>query len=70
MKDGHGGVVIGSEISAGVRNVYVRNCKMDSPELDRAIRIKTNTLRGGFVENVFVKFGLGHAIRQCPIECF
>lgn len=55
MKDGHGGVVMGSEISAGVRNVYVRNCKMDSPNLDRAIRIKTNTLRGGFVENVFVK---------------
>ncbi|WP_242092892.1 glycoside hydrolase family 28 protein [Aestuariivivens sediminicola] len=55
MKDGHGGVVMGSEISAGVRNVYVRNCRMDSPELDRAIRIKTNTLRGGFVENVFVK---------------
>ncbi len=55
MKDGHGGVVIGSEISAGVRNVYVRNCKMDSPNLDRAIRIKTNTLRGGFVENLFVK---------------
>ncbi|MFI1772019.1 glycoside hydrolase family 28 protein [Thalassobellus citreus] len=55
MKDGHGGVVLGSEISAGVRNVYARNCKMDSPELDRAIRIKTNTLRGGFVENVYVK---------------
>ncbi|WNH09143.1 glycoside hydrolase family 28 protein [Thalassobellus suaedae] len=55
MKDGHGGVVMGSEISAGVRNVYVRNCKMDSPNLDRAIRIKTNTLRGGFVENVYVK---------------
>ena len=55
MKDGHGGVVLGSEISAGVRNVYVRNCNMDSPNLDRAIRIKTNTLRGGFVENVFVK---------------
>ncbi|RAV29743.1 glycoside hydrolase family 28 protein [Sinomicrobium soli] len=54
MKDGHGGVVMGSEISAGVRNVYVRNCVMDSPNLDRAIRIKTNTLRGGFVENVYV----------------
>ncbi|UGU14406.1 glycoside hydrolase family 28 protein [Sinomicrobium kalidii] len=54
MKDGHGGVVMGSEISAGVRNVYVRNCTMDSPNLDRAIRIKTNTLRGGFVENVYV----------------
>lgn len=55
MKDGHGGVVMGSEISAGVRNVYVRNCKMDSPNLERVIRIKTNTLRGGFVENVFAK---------------
>ncbi|MFC4096069.1 glycoside hydrolase family 28 protein [Euzebyella saccharophila] len=55
MKDGHGGVVMGSEISAGVSNVFVRNCRMDSPELERAIRIKTNTLRGGFVENVYVK---------------
>lgn len=55
MKDGHGGVVMGSEISAGVRNVFVRNCIMNSPNLDRAIRIKTNTLRGGFVENVYVK---------------
>ena len=55
MKDGHGGVVMGSEISAGVRNVFVRNCKMDSPNLDRAIRIKTNTLRGGFVDGVYVK---------------
>lgn len=55
MKDGHGGVVIGSEISAGVRNVFVRNCHMDSPNLERVIRIKTNTLRGGFVEGVYVK---------------
>lgn len=55
MFDGHGGVTIGSEISAGVRNVYVENCVMDSPELDRAIRIKTNTRRGGIVENVFVR---------------
>ncbi|MCF4101067.1 glycoside hydrolase family 28 protein [Gillisia sp. M10.2A] len=55
MADGHGGVVMGSEISAGVRNVFVRNCRMDSPNLDRAIRIKTNTIRGGFVENIYVK---------------
>ncbi|MDO5614561.1 MAG: glycoside hydrolase family 28 protein [Cruoricaptor ignavus] len=55
MIDGHGGVVIGSEMSAGVRNVYVYNCQMDSPELDRAIRIKSNRLRGGFVENMYVK---------------
>jgi polygalacturonase len=55
MFDGHGGVTIGSEISAGVRNVYVENCDMDSPELDRAIRIKTNTRRGGLTENIFVR---------------
>ncbi|QBZ98900.1 glycoside hydrolase family 28 protein [Flavobacterium sangjuense] len=55
MFDGHGGVTMGSEISAGVRNVYVENCDMDSPELDRAIRIKSNTRRGGFVENVCVR---------------
>ncbi len=55
MIDGHGGVVIGSEISAGVRNVFVENCQMDSPNLDRAIRIKTNSKRGGTVENVYVR---------------
>ncbi|MFP9115432.1 glycoside hydrolase family 28 protein [Flavobacterium sp. RHBU_3] len=55
MYDGHGGVTIGSEISASVRNVYVDNCDMDSPELDRAIRIKTNTRRGGIIENVYVR---------------
>lgn len=55
MVDGHGGVVIGSEMSAGVSNVFVENCAMDSPNLDRAIRIKTNSRRGGFVDGVYVK---------------
>ena len=55
MKKGHGGVVIGSEISGGYRNLYVENCKMDSPDLDRVIRIKTSTCRGGLIENVFVR---------------
>lgn len=55
MKNGHGGVVIGSEISGGFRNLFVENCKMDSPELDRVIRIKTNTCRGGVVENVYAR---------------
>ena len=55
MKNGHGGVVIGSEISGGCRNVFVEDCLMDSPELERAIRIKTNSFRGGIVENLFVR---------------
>lgn len=55
MKDGHGGVVIGSEISGGVRNVYAENCGMDSPNLDRVLRIKTNAVRGGTVENIYLR---------------
>lgn len=55
MENGHGGVVLGSEISGGVRNVFVENCEMDSPELDRAIRIKTNANRGGITENIYVR---------------
>jgi polygalacturonase len=52
MKDGHGGVSIGSELSGGVRNVFIRDCKMSSPHLQRALRIKTNSYRGGYAENV------------------
>lgn len=55
MKDGHGGVVIGSEISGGTRNVFVEDCEMDSPNLDRALRFKSNALRGGVIENVFMR---------------
>ena len=55
MKDGHGGVTIGSEASGGVRNVYAENCNMDSPNLDRALRLKTNSVRGGFIENIFMR---------------
>jgi polygalacturonase len=55
MKDGHGGVVIGSEISGDCRNVFVENCRMDSPNLDRALRFKSNARRGGVIENVFMR---------------
>jgi len=52
MRAGHGGVVIGSEISGGVRNVFAENCTMSSPDLERAIRIKTNSVRGGVIEHL------------------
>ena len=55
MRDGHGGVVIGSEMSGGARNIFVRNCEMSSPNLERALRIKTNSVRGGFVEHVYMR---------------
>jgi polygalacturonase len=55
MADGHGGVVIGSEITGGARNIYAEDCKMNSPHLDRALRIKTSSMRGGIVENVYLR---------------
>jgi polygalacturonase len=55
MNDGHGGVTIGSEISGSCSNVFVENCRMDSPNLDRAIRLKSNAVRGGVIQNVFAR---------------
>lgn len=55
MRDGHGGVVIGSEVSGNVRNVFAENCEMSSPNLERALRIKSNSRRGGIVENIYMR---------------
>jgi polygalacturonase len=55
MRDGHGGVTIGSEMSGGVRNVFARDCKMSSPHLNIALRFKTNSVRGGFIEGFYAK---------------
>jgi polygalacturonase len=55
MKDGHGGVTVGSEISGGARNIFAEKCRMDSPNLERALRIKTNAMRGGVIEHVYMR---------------
>lgn len=55
MKDGHGGIVLGSECSGHIRNVFIENCEMDSENLDRAFRFKNNASRGGIIENIFAR---------------
>jgi polygalacturonase len=52
MVRGHGGVVIGSEMSGGVRGVVIGNCVFEGT--DRGIRIKTRRGRGGAVEDIRV----------------
>ena len=52
LERGHGGIVIGSEMSGGVRNVVVSNCVFIGT--DRGIRIKSRRGRGGVVEDVSV----------------
>lgn len=55
MRDGHGGVVVGSEISGGVHHVFAEDCHMDSPNLERVLRIKTNSVRGGTIEHIYMR---------------
>lgn len=55
MKEGHGGVVVGSQISGGARWIFAERCVMDSPDLWYAIRFKNNALRGGLLENFYYR---------------
>lgn len=55
MRDGHGGTTIGSEISGSVSNVFVENCEMSSPDLTCALRLKSNAMRGGVLQNIFMR---------------
>jgi polygalacturonase len=50
VKDGHGGIVIGSETAAGISEVLAENCLFKGT--DRGIRIKTRRGRGGRIENL------------------
>jgi hypothetical protein len=52
MVHGHGGVVIGSEMSGDVRNVVISNCTFIGT--DRGIRLKSRRERGGVVEDIRV----------------
>lgn len=59
MNSGHGGLTLGSEMSAGVQNIYARNLSMLNQNwatnpLQIAIRIKSNMNRGGVVQNVYI----------------
>ncbi len=50
---GHGGFVIGSEMSGGVKNMYIENCTFLGT--DCGLRFKSTRGRGGVVENIYVK---------------
>ena len=50
---GHGGFVIGSEMSSGARNIWVRNCLFNGT--DTGLRMKSTRGRGGVVENIYIE---------------
>lgn len=49
---GHGGFVVGSEMSGGVKNISVKNCQFLGTDV--GLRFKSNRGRGGVVENIFI----------------
>ena len=49
---GHGGFVIGSEMSSGARNIYVHNCLFNGT--DTGLRMKSTRGRGGVIENIYI----------------
>ncbi len=63
---GHGGIVIGSETSGGVRNVYGYGCSFKGT--DRMVRIKTARGRGGAIENLWFRDLRGEEIGEEAIH--
>ena len=49
---GHGGFVVGSEMSGGVRNILVKSCQFLGTDV--GLRFKSTRGRGGIVENIFI----------------
>lgn len=50
---GHGGFVVGSEMSGGIRNIAVRNCEFLGTDV--GLRFKSTRGRGGVVENIYIE---------------
>lgn len=68
MKDGHGGITVGSEISGGVKNLFAHNNNLDSPDLWTAIRVKNNASRGGVLENFYYRNNTVGQVSRAVIE--
>ncbi|WP_404338237.1 glycoside hydrolase family 28 protein [Sphingomonas sp. MMS12-HWE2-04] len=69
MQQGHGGVVVGSQISGGARWIFAERCTMDSPDLWYAIRFKNNALRGGLLENFYYRDLRVGQVARAAVTC-
>ncbi len=53
--DGHGGVTCGSECTGGIHDVFAHDNHFDSVNLQQVLRFKTNSYRGGLIENIYFR---------------
>ena len=65
---GHGGVVIGSEMSGGVENVYAHDCEFYGT--DRVVRLKTGRGRGAYIKNCWFKDMKADTIEREAVRIF
>ncbi len=54
LRNAHGLLVIGSEISGGIRNVYMHDCTMDD-RVKTLFYLKTNRRRGAYINNIYME---------------
>lgn len=66
--DGHGGIALGSEMSGGIRNVFAVGNEFDSPALTYPLRLKANALRGGIIENVWLRHSRVRRVRDAVVH--
>lgn len=69
MTTRYGAFTIGSELTGGVSDVYVRRCTIGSPELYYGLYIKSNAARGGYVENVYVDGVEASELKRELVSC-
>ncbi|MDR1157523.1 MAG: hypothetical protein LBK75_04355 [Oscillospiraceae bacterium] len=69
MRDGHGAVTAGSEMSGGIQYVFAHNNVFNSANLAQGLRIKTNSVRGGYLKDVYMKDSVIRQIGTAPIHC-
>lgn len=65
---GHTLLGIGSEMSGGIRNIYMHDCSSPNSVM-RVFFLKTNHRRGGFIENIYMeRIKSGNALRMFEID--
>lgn len=56
VKNGHQLLALGSELSGGIENIFMTDCKVEeSAKLNHLLFIKTNERRGGYVKNIYME---------------
>ena len=62
LNEGHGLLSIGSELSGGIENILLEDCRCDAT-VDKLLFIKSNPARGGYVKNVTFRRVKAGAVR-------